>query len=45
MEGDIDTSKRDCSETTLEDNIALSLLFLEHAVLRSNGLNGATCTI
>ena len=33
MEGDIDTSERDRSETTLEDNIALGLLFLKRAVI------------
>ena len=33
MEGDIDTSERDCSETTLKDNIALGLLFLKHTVI------------
>jgi len=33
MEGDIDTSERDRSETTLKDNIALGLLFLERAVI------------
>jgi len=33
MEGDIDTGERDRSKTTLEDNIALSLLFLKHTVI------------
>ena len=33
MEGDIDTSERDHSETTLEDNIALGLLFLKCVVI------------
>ena len=33
MEGDIDTSKRDHSKTTLEDKIALSLLFLKRMVI------------
>jgi hypothetical protein len=33
VEGDIKASKRDRSETTLEDNIALSLLFFNRAII------------
>ena len=33
MEGDIKASKRNRSETTLEDNIALSLLFFNRAII------------
>jgi hypothetical protein len=33
VEGDIDARERDRSETTLEDNIALSLLFLKRTVV------------
>lgn len=33
MEGDIKSSKRDRSKTTLEDNIALSLLFFNRAII------------
>jgi hypothetical protein len=33
VEGDIKTSKRDRSETTLEDNIAVSLLFFNRSVI------------
>jgi hypothetical protein len=33
VEGDIDARERNSGETTLEDNIALSLLFLKCAVI------------
>jgi hypothetical protein len=33
MEGDVDTRERNRSETTLEDNITVSLLFLKCAVI------------
>jgi hypothetical protein len=33
VEGNIKASKRDRSETTLEDNIALSLLFFNRAII------------
>jgi hypothetical protein len=33
VEGDIKTSKRDRSETTLEDNIAISILFFNRAII------------
>ena len=33
VEGNIKASKRDHSETTLKDNIAISLLLLKHAVI------------
>ena len=33
MEGNIKSRKRDCSETPLEDNIALGLLFFNCAII------------
>jgi hypothetical protein len=33
VEGDIKASKRDRSETTLEDNVAFSLLFFNRAII------------
>lgn len=33
MEGDIDTAERNSSETTLEDDVTLSLLLLEGTIV------------